>query len=269
MLARVARYVIRGGQAGYDRLKLLASARAQDTSDLVDRVGVAPGSHCLDLGCGGGEVTFALAERVGPEGRVTGVDMDDVKLELARSSAAGRGAANVEFKAADVNEWNEPGAYDLVYCRFLLQHLSRPVDLLERMWAAVRAGGAIVVEDSDFDGLFCNPPNAGFAFYADMYPRVLERRGGDATIGRKLHRYFLQAGIPEPALRLVQGVGVTGPNKAIAPSTLEAVADAILAEGLASESEVSAAITDLAAFAADPTTIIGDPRAFQVWCRRS
>ena len=43
-------------------------------------------------------------------------------------------------------------AYDLVYSRFLLQHLSRPVELLPRMWAAVRAGGVIAVEDADFDG---------------------------------------------------------------------------------------------------------------------
>src|SRR5882762_9589477 len=100
--------------------------------------------------------------------------------------------------------------YDLVYCRFLLQHLNRPGDLLQRMWAAVRPGGSVVVEDSDFDGLFCDPPNDGFAFYARTYPRVLQRRGGDHAIGRKLYRYFLDAGIRDPSLRLVQGVDTAG-----------------------------------------------------------
>ena len=109
---------------------------------------------------------------------MTGVDMDEAKLELARAAAAEGGHANVEFRVANVNEWHETSAYDLVYCRFLLQHLNRPVDLLRRMWAAVRPGGALVAEDADFDGLFCQPPNDGFAFYARMYPRVLQRYGG-------------------------------------------------------------------------------------------
>jgi ubiquinone/menaquinone biosynthesis C-methylase UbiE len=262
------RYVIRGGREGYERLQMLARARRRDTLDLFELAGVRPGMRCLDLGCGGGEVTFEIARLIGPEGHVTGVDMDEVKLELARAAAAERGVANVEFRAANVDEWSEPGGYDLVYCRFLLEHLSRPVDLLERMWAAVRPGGSIVVEDADFDGLFCDPPNDGFAFYARMYPRVLERRGGDHAIGRKLYRHFLTAGIPDPSLRLVQGWGTAGDAKTISLATLEATADAILDEGLASEDELQAALSALAAFVADPATLIGDPRVFQIWRRR-
>ena len=81
----------------------------------------------------------------------------------------------------------------------LLERLSQPVELLRRMWLAVKPGGTIVVEDADFDGLFCEPPNDGFDFYVHIYPRVLERNGGDATAGRKLYRYFLEAGIPGPS----------------------------------------------------------------------
>jgi ubiquinone/menaquinone biosynthesis C-methylase UbiE len=225
--------------------------------------------RCLDLGCGGGEVTFELARLVGAQGHVTGVDMDEVKLSLARATAAERGLTNVEFRAGNVNDWDEPAGFDLVYCRFLLQHLSRPVDLLRRMWAAVTSGGAIVVEDADFDGLFCHPPNDGFDLYARLYSRVLERRGGDAAIGRKLYRYFLDAGIPEPDLRLVQRVDAVGEGKTLSLSTLEATAEAIVEEGLASIDEVNAALADLAAFTTDPGTVVGDPRVFQLWRSRA
>jgi hypothetical protein len=92
--------------------------------------------------------------------------------------------------------------------------------------------------------------------------------GGDATIGRKLYRYFLDAGIPRPELRLSQDVGVTGDIKVLMVSTLEASADAIIDAGLAGADEVAAAIADLAAFAADPETVIGGPRTFQLWARR-
>jgi len=136
--------------------------------------------------------------------------MDEVQLALAAEAAVKQGLDNLEFRATNVYEWAEPGSYDIAYCRFLLQHLSRPVDVLRRMWQAVTVGGAIVVEDADFEGSFCDPPNPGFAFWVDAYKRVLERHGGDPQLGRKLHRLFPAAGIPEPAITLAQRTDTTG-----------------------------------------------------------
>ena len=266
--AGMEQYVIRGGQAGYDRLKVLARARWPGTAALLDRVGVQPGQRCLDLGCGGGDVTLELARMVGPDGQVTGVDMDEVKLDLARRDAAARGLGNVSFQALNVYEWSEPDSYDLVYSRNVLQHLSRPVDVLASMWAAVRPGGVIVVEDADFEGSFCNPPNDGFAFWVEAYQRVLERRGGDPLSGRKLFRRFGEAGIPPPEIAVVQSVVVTGEEKTLPHSTIAATADAIVEEGIASEGEVSAALAELEQFAEDITSICGSPRIFQAWTRR-
>jgi SAM-dependent methyltransferase len=225
--------------------------------------------RCLDVGCGGGEVTFEIARMVRPEGSVTGIDIDEVKLDLGRTAAAEQGLTNVEFRVANVNDWSEPDRYDLVFCRFLLEHLSQPIDLLKRMWAAVRVGGALVVEDADFSGLFCEPPNQGFDFYARIYPRILASYGGDAAAGRKLFGFFLQAGIPDPQLKLVQRADASGESKNLSLSTLEATANSIVAEGLASEDEVRSAITTLTDFTNDPRTVVGDPRIFQVWARRT
>jgi 2-polyprenyl-3-methyl-5-hydroxy-6-metoxy-1,4-benzoquinol methylase len=136
----VEQYVIRGGKEGYDRLLLLARERWPATAALFDRAGLTPGMRCIDLGCGGGEVTLEIATLVAPGGSATGVDMDGVKLDLARQAAARRGQDNVEFRLMNLDDWDEPGAYDAVYCRFVLQHLSQPVGLLRRMWAGVRPG---------------------------------------------------------------------------------------------------------------------------------
>ena len=201
------RYVLRGGRWGYDRLQLLARVRRPYTLELLGLAGLRPGMRCVDLGCGGGQGTFELAEMTGPGGFVTGVDVDEVKLALARQAAAERGLANVEFRAANVNDWAEPAAYDFVYSRLLLMHLKQPEDLVRRMWEAVRAGGVLAVEDADFDGQFCHPENAGFDFFSRMLPRVVELNGGDARLGRKLYRHFLQTGIPDPQLRLAQDAG--------------------------------------------------------------
>lgn len=262
------RYVLRGGQQGYDRLQLLASVRRPDTAELFRLAGVRPRMHCLDLGCGSGDVTFDLAHLTGPVGTVVGIDMDEDMVAFARLAIPAQGVSNVEFRAADVSRWDEPDSYDLVYSRFLLQHLGDPVDVLRRMWRAVRPGGIIAVEDADFDGLFCDPQNDGFDFYRSMYPRACAASGGDATVGRKLRRYFAEAGIPLPESRLVQSFDTYGDTKTLAVATLEASADAIAAASLATREEVATAIADLRAFAGTPGTLIGDPRTFQIWASR-
>ena len=260
--------MIRGGRLGYERLQVLARSWAPTTSALFDRIGLRAGTACLDLGCGAGDVTFEMARRTGPGGRVVGVDMDEVKLDLARRAATAQGLSTVEFRSADVYVWAEPETYDLVYCRNLLQHLSRPVDVLRAMWGAVRAGGVLAVEDADFEGSFCDPPNAGFAFWMEAYQRVLERHGGDPLTGRKLHRYFSAAGIPAPQVTVVQRVDVDGEAKTLPGSTIEATAEAIIREGIASTAEIDAALAALRDVSADPHSIVGSPRLFQVWSRR-
>ena len=260
--------MIRGGRAGYERLQVLARERWPDTAALFDRVGVQAGMRCVDLGCGGGEVTFELARLVAPSGTVTGIDMDEVKLELARNAATERGIDNVAFKALNLNEWADESGYDLVYTRFVLQHLSRPVDLLRRMWTAVRPGGAIAVEDADFDGWACDPPNNGFDFFVRTYAEAIHRRGGDHAVGRKLLRYFAEAEIPGPDLTLVQPVYTAEDPNQLARLTLESSSEAVLSEGIASAEELHAAIESLSRFSTDPATFILGPRIFQLWSRR-
>ena len=260
-------YAIRGGKPGYDRLLVLARERWEDTRALLERAGIAPGMRCVDIGCGGGAVALELARMVAPGGTVVGIDADEVKLALARRAAAERHLGNVEFTALDVRDWDEPGAYDVAYSRFLLQHLSDPGGLLRRMWAAVAAGGVMIVEDADFDGWCCDPPNEAFELFLDTYRRVLARRGGDHAMGRKLYRCAVAAGIPDPQLRLVQPVH-QGEAKMLAWSTLDATAEAIISERLATEDQITAALASLRQFSDDPHTLICGPRVFQLWARR-
>jgi SAM-dependent methyltransferase len=265
---RVEQYVIRGGEGGYERLALLARTRWPDTAALFARAGLSPGMRCIDLGCGGGQVTLEIARLVAPGGSAVGVDMDEIKLDLARRAAAERGLVNVEFRQLNMRDWDEPDSYDTVYCRFLLQHLSEPVALLGRMWAAVRPRGVLIVEEADFDGWCCHPANEGFDFFVRTYSDVLKRRGGDPALGRKLYGGFLAAGIPGPEVGLVQPVWTGGEGKALAWSTLEASADAIVTEGVASQDDVTAALMTLQQFTADPQTLISGPRIFQLWSPR-
>jgi hypothetical protein len=104
----------------------------------------------------------------------------------------------------------------------------------------------------------------------EQYHRVLELSGGDPGTPRRLYRSFLAAGLPSPQARVTQTMGTEpdGATKVLALSTLDAITESITSAGLATPDEVSAARTDLAAFIADPRTVIADPRIFSVWAHR-
>ena len=264
---RVERYVIRGGERGYERLQLLARERWPGTAALLGRAGLAPGMTTVDLGCGGGNVTIEIARLIAPA-LATGIDMDEVKLALAREVAAARGIANVQFRAMNLHDWHEPAAYDVVYTRFVLQHLSEPVQMLRKMWEAVRAGGMLIVEDADFDGWACYPPSPGLEFFTRTYAQLILRSGGDHSLARKLYAYFMQAGIGRPEVQVNQPVYLEGEGKTLAWTTLEATADLIVAEAIASREDVEGALRDLKRLAEDQATLLLGPRIFQLWCRR-
>ena len=266
----MARYVIQGGQVGYDRLQLLARTRRDDTAALLDRVEVRAGSRCLDLGCGSGDVAFELARRVGPTGHVDGIDADDIQLELVRAAARRANISNLTLRSQNIVSWTSEPVYDLVYARFVLQHLSDPLTTLSRMWAALRRGGALVVEDADFTGLFAYPPDEGYDFYAQHYQQALTAHGGDPLVGQKLFRYFRQTGATGIHLAVRQEVHVgTDEGKRLSTLTLSTTAQAIIDAGLASADAVARAVLLLDRYAADPDSMLSGPRIFQVWALRA
>jgi ubiquinone/menaquinone biosynthesis C-methylase UbiE len=265
----VTTYAIRGGEEGTRRLDLLSRVVGPTTESFLDAAGIAPGMTCLDAGCGAGHVTRSLARRVGPDGRVVGIERDPVKLAAARAETEGVGLVNVEYREADVTTWSEPDAYDVVYGRFIISHLRDRQGFTMRLRDALRPGGTLILEDIDFTGSFCYPPNAAFARYCQLYLKVIDRRGGDANLGPRLYQLCLGAGFGHLQVQAVQPMHCgTCEEKRISLSTMVNIADAVLADGLASAAEVAETIAELTAFTEDPESIIGCPRVFQVRGRK-
>jgi SAM-dependent methyltransferase len=261
-------YAIRGGLEGRERLRVLGRVMHASTSALLDRIGLRDGLTCLDAGCGGGDATLELARRAGPAGKVVGIDIDETKLEMARVEAAERGVSNVEFRNANICESPTAETFDLVYARFLLTHLSDPAGVVRTLFHHVRPGGQIAVEDIDFSGHFTYPDSKAFRRYHDLYCATVNRRGGDPNIGPRLPLLLKQGGFTEVAVSVAQPVGLEGEAKLMNPLTMESIAGAVLADGLASREEVDAIVSELYAFAADPNTVASMPRVVQAWGRR-
>ncbi|MDF2901645.1 MAG: SAM-dependent methyltransferase, partial [Phenylobacterium sp.] len=102
-----------------------------------------PGERVLDIGCGCGQTSFELARRVGPSGRVLGVDISAPMLEVARQRAAGA-AANVSFIEADAQTHAfQNGGFDLAISRFGVMFFDDPTAAFRNIGAALRPGGRL------------------------------------------------------------------------------------------------------------------------------
>lgn len=111
----------------------------------LDRLGIGPGWKCVDVGAGGGDVTVALAEIVGRDGRVYAVDSDP----QSRDEVAARAAAHSQVLAITQagEDLRLPEPVDLAFCRFLLMHVIDPAVVLTKMAGAVRPGGWVVAQE--------------------------------------------------------------------------------------------------------------------------
>jgi SAM-dependent methyltransferase len=260
--------MIRGGPEGRERLRVLARAMRPTTTALLDRVGVESGWSCLDAGCGGGDVTLELARRAAPDGRVLGVDIDESKLDLARGEADAEGLGNVAYEARDLSAGTASERFDLVYARFLLTHLPDAVDAVRRLAAAARPGGLVALEDVDFEASFCYPPNAAYDVFVDIYTRTAFACGGDPLVGRRLPWLLLAAGCENVDVAVAQPVGRRADGwerdvKLLCPLTLANIADAAVAEGIATSEEIAAATEELDALVDDDGVLMSVPRVVQ------
>ena len=113
----------------------------------LDRLGLREGWRCVDVGAGGGDVTVALAEIVGRDGRIYAVDSDPKARDYVAKAAADTGQAQVIALTQVGEELTLPEPVDLAFCRFLLLHVADPVRVLTRMGAATRPGGWIVAQE--------------------------------------------------------------------------------------------------------------------------
>jgi SAM-dependent methyltransferase len=109
----------------------------------IEQLGLQPGWHCLEVGCGNGSVSEWLARRVAPDGHAVASDLD--LLYIAHLNVR-----NLEVRQLNILEDTlEEGAYDLVTCRAVLHHIQAPEKAVERMLAALKPGGVFLSIEPD------------------------------------------------------------------------------------------------------------------------
>ncbi len=263
-------YTIGEGTVDRARLEDLAKLLRPSTLTLLDRVGVEPGIACLDVGFGTGDVAFELARRVGPEGTVVGVDIDEVRVEEARKEATRLGLPNTEFRVADLRTMSSlQPRFDLVYSRFVLDHLANPDRVIATMSSHLRPGGVLIAECTDYTGWYCYPELPAFDRALEIMSELRRQAGGLPDIGIRLPVLFLDAGLSGVEMSLFQHMAFAGEFKRWTLMALTGErAEWVIALDLADRAEIDALLAKIVAHMDDPRTTMGTPRFVQCWGRK-
>ena len=161
--------------------------------DWIDRISPLKGTRVLDVGCGGGILADAMARR---GAQVLGIDLAEKSLKVAQLHALEAQTPSVDYRAVAAEDLaaQSPGAFDVVTCMEMLEHVPDPASVVQACAALAKPGGWVF-----FSTINRNPKSFAMAIVGAEYVLGLVPRG--------THEYarFIR---PSELMRHCRGVGL-------------------------------------------------------------
>ena len=152
------------------------------------------GMRVLDVGCGPGSITAGIARRIG-RGRVTGVDLSETQIQLAKQRLVQQGISNANFRMANAYELPfDDAQFDAVFSHALIEHLGEPERAIGEFLRVLKPGAVMGVATPDWSGFLYGPSSPPLKAAVRTYEAMQVRNGGDVTVGHKLSQYAVEAG---------------------------------------------------------------------------
>jgi SAM-dependent methyltransferase len=188
-------YEFGSGDDELARLEVQGSVLAPATRVIFAAAGIRPGMRVLDLGCGAGDVAFAAADLVGPDGSVVGVDRSPDALGRARLRAERRGLTQVEFVEGDIHDPAPDGPFDAIVGRLILMYVPDPAAVLRRQATVLRAGGLVVPIEFDIPAARALPATPLASQALAWVVEAFARGGIQPALGTRLWAILREAGL--------------------------------------------------------------------------
>ncbi len=173
------------------------------TISMLDDIDLRPGMRVLDVGCGYGSVSRMIAERVGPNGRVTAMDREMSHLAQAEELTIESGLRNIDYVHGDLTSIELASeSYDAIVGRRVLMYLPDAKLVLQRLIGALRAGSAMAFQEHVE---FVNSVQPGDWPLHDQVRNwiweTVRREGGNPRLGYSLQKWILESGLQPVAVQ--------------------------------------------------------------------
>jgi SAM-dependent methyltransferase len=263
-------YIHARDQQEYQRLRDQAAMWREATDKVLDRIGLGTGMSCLDVGSGPGAVMRLMADRVGPQGHVTGIEIDGQLGAQALADLRAQGGATFELINANLFDLDTvPGApFDLSFCRLFLMHMHDPVAALERMASWTKPGGVVAAQEFDFGAIAVEPLCPPMAEFNRLFEGVFRGRGRNLRAGRQLPAQFEAAGLGLPDGTLAEAKFLPlGDMAAMLIGVYEGLFTSALDLGIADKAKAEAFKTEMTEAGADGRYYCLTPILIAAWKR--
>lgn len=168
------------------------------TDRLFAQAAIPQGATALDIGCGGGDVTFRLSAVVGLQGQVTGMDLNEKAIGVARKRATENGLTNTQFVKRDFLDFVQDGQlFDVVTCRRVLMYLPDQPKATKALRSLLKPNGVLLLQEHDASMRRPSPERP----LADQAQRwvwdTVEAEGASLGTGFQLHSLLSDAGFSD------------------------------------------------------------------------
>ena len=204
----------------YDRAQF--SHQSDDGMSLIDKLSPSTGSNVLDLGCGTGFLANVLAERVGPDGKVTAVDPDKERIKIAQQKYGGR--ENIEFLDGSSKSFPS-GPYDTVFSNHVTHWIKDKESAFRNVYENLKVGGrfAFVCSENNaslfWELLTTNVKESFHMCSSDVYESIALKCGFEIEFKSTNPTKYIFANVEEYVAWLFATVHVD--SATMDPNTLE------------------------------------------------
>lgn len=234
----MADYTLELGETELARYRYMAELARAEEGDAWTRAGIVPGAVVADVGCGPAAVSVAMANVVGDEGRVIGVEREPDTLAVARQVVADAGARNVELRQGEATATGlEPGSLDVAVMRHVLAHNGgQEQAIVDHLASLVRPIGSVYVVDVDLTAIRELNGDPDLDDLTEKYAEFHRRRGNDPQVGLRLGQLAAGAGLTPIEHRGWYTIVTVTPG--MRPPAW-AARDAMVADGIIDEDDIA------------------------------
>ncbi len=241
--------------------RLLALNRLTNPA-FVEFLELRSDSAVLEVGSGLGILAAEAAERA-PQGEVIGIEYSPEQLAAAQVRRT-----NLRFEQGDAHrlpfDW---ARFDVVYCRYLLEHVADPVQVLREMRRVLRPGGRACIQENNVLANEFYPECPRFDSVWEKFAALQSKLGGDALIGKKLFALLRQAGFQNIRLSIAPEIHPADSDTFLPwvenmIHNVTGAATLLVRDRLATQGEIDEAVAEVRAFEKRP-----DACAYFYWNR--